>query len=172
MNGRSRPSGGPGLPIKAGHDDRVMPRTIYIDADACPMREEIYAVAKRYGLLTYVVANQWMGMPNDPAIRLEVVNDDFDAADDWIVDRVRPGDIVITDDIPLAKRVITQGARTLTNRGEERTASSIGEALAMRELMQYLRDVGEGTRHKPITQADRRAFKQALDRIIAAVPSA
>jgi uncharacterized protein YaiI (UPF0178 family) len=108
-----------------------------------------------------------MDMPNDPSIRLEVVNDGFDAADDWIVERVKPGDVVITDDIPLASRSLEKGALVLTNRGEIRDANSIGEALAMRELMQYMRSSGEVRGgNKPIDDQDRRLFQQQLEKLI------
>ncbi len=141
--------------------------TIYIDADACPVKNECYAVAKRFELMVYVVANQWMNMPNDPSIRLEVVDDDFDAADNWIVDQVSANDIVISDDIPLAARCIEKGALVLTNRGETRDENNIGEAMAMRELMQYMRDAGESkSGQKPMEDRDRKKFKQRLDLLI------
>jgi len=141
--------------------------TIYIDADACPVKDETYAVAARHGLLVRVVANQWMGMPNDPMIRLEVVDDGFDAADDWIVEAVQAGDIVISDDIPLAARCLERGASVLSNRGERRSESSIGEALAMRELMQYLREAGAASGgQQPMQDRDRRQFMQALEFLI------
>lgn len=143
--------------------------TIYIDADACPVKPEVYRVAKHYQLMVYVVANQWMSMPDDPMVRLEVVDDGFDAADDWIAERAQGGDIVITDDIPLAARCIKSTARVLTGRGEERTESSIGEALAMRELMQFIRDAGGGGGQKPMDDKDRRRFSQELDRIVNAI---
>ena len=140
---------------------------IYIDADACPVKDEVYKVAQRHGLMVWVVANQWMNMPNDPSIRLEVVDDGFDAADDWIAERAGASDIVITDDIPLASRCIKNNAKILTNRGQERDESSIGEALAMRELMQYMRDAGESKGgQKPMTDKDRRSFAMRLDQIV------
>ena len=139
---------------------------MYIDADACPVKNDVYAVAKRLNLIVYVVANQWMNMPNDPMIRLEVVDDGFDAADHWIVEQVRPHDVVVTDDILLAQRCIEKGAHVLTNRGVNRDASNIGEALAMRELMQYVRASGDTSgNQKPITEADRRHFRQELDKL-------
>ncbi len=146
-----------------------MPR-IYIDADACPVKNETYAVAKRFGLIVHVVANQWMKMPNDPLIRLEVVDDGFDAADHWIVAHVEPGDIVVSDDIPLASRCIEKKARVITNRGVLRDAGNIGEAIAMRGLMQYLRDSGDQKGgQKPLDDDDRRRFRQALDQLVHAV---
>ncbi len=142
---------------------------IYIDADACPVKEETYRIAGRYGALVYVVANSWMRMPDDPQIRLEVVGDGFDAADDWIAARAGAGDVVVTDDIPLAARCIEAGALVITTRGERRDASSIGDALAMRELMQYMRSAGEiGGGQKALDQRDRRHFRQELDKVLTA----
>jgi uncharacterized protein YaiI (UPF0178 family) len=139
---------------------------IYVDADACPMKSEAYAVARRLQLIVHVVANQWMNMPDDPMIRLEVVEDGFDAADDWIVEKAGPTDVVVTDDILLAGRCIAKGIRVITNRGVVRDANNIGEALAMRELMQYVRASGDTSgNQKPIDEADRRRFRQELDRL-------
>ncbi len=140
---------------------------IYVDADACPVKAEVYAVAKRLNLLVHVVANQWMTMPNDPMIRLEVVDDGFDAADHWIVEKATGTDVVVTDDILLAGRCIEKGARVITNRGVVRDAGNIGEALAMRGLMQYMRASGDMSGgQKPLDESDRRRFRQALDKLI------
>ena len=140
---------------------------IYIDADACPMRAEIYAVGKRTKRIVWVVSNQWMDMPNDPMIRLEVVDNGFDAADNWIAERAGSGDVVVSDDIPLAARCIEAGARVITNRGDYRDADNIGEALAMRELMQYAREAGDARGgHKPLDASDRRHFQQRLIQLI------
>jgi hypothetical protein len=142
---------------------------IYVDADACPVKQEVYAIAKRLNLVVYVVANQWMTMPNDPLIRLEVVDDGFDAADHWIVERASGTDVVVTDDILLAGRCIEKGARVITNRGVVRDAGNIGEALAMRELMQYMRAAGDTSgNQKAIDDADRRRFRQELDKALIA----
>jgi hypothetical protein len=144
--------------------------TIYIDADACPVKAETYRIAKRYSLLVMVIANQWINMPNDPMIRLEVVDDGFDAADNWIVEHAGAGDIVITDDIPLAGRCIAKATRVLTNRGDIRDEHSIGDALANRQLLQYLRGAGDirgGS--KPMQDEDRHYFMQQLDKLIHAV---
>lgn len=139
---------------------------IYVDADACPVKNEAYAIAKRLNLIVHVVANQWMKMPDDPMIRLEVVDDGFDAADHWIVDRAGSTDVVVTDDILLAERCIKKGARVLTNRGVVRDAGNIGEALAMRELMQYIRAAGDPSgNQRPLDETDRRRFRQELDRL-------
>jgi uncharacterized protein len=143
---------------------------IYIDADACPVKQETYKVAKRHALAVTVVANQWMDMPNDPSVRLEVVDDGFDAADDWIAERVGGGDIVISDDIPLAARCIAKGARVLTGRGGSYDEHSIGSALAQRGLMQYLREAGAVSGgQRPIQASDRALFMQELDRLVHAV---
>lgn len=140
---------------------------IYVDADACAVKNETYAVAKRMNLMVHVVANQWMTMPNDPMIRLEVVDDDFDAADDWIVEKVTGSDIVVTDDILLAERCIGKTASVITNRGVVRDAGNIGEAVAMRGLMQFVRASGDNSNNqKPIEVADRRRFCQELDKLV------
>ncbi len=117
----------------------------------------------------HVVANQWMNMPNDPMIRLEVVDDGFDAADHWIVEKAGGADVVVTDDILLAGRCIGKGARVITNRGVIRDAGNIGEALAMRELMQYVRASGDTSgNQKPVDEADRRRFRQEMDKLVQA----
>jgi hypothetical protein len=143
---------------------------LFIDADACAVKEEAYRVAKRHALITTVVANQWIGMPNDSSIRLEVVDDGFDAADNWIVAHAGPGDIIITEDIPLAARCIAAGARVLTGRGTVYDEQSIGSAVAQRGLMQYLREAGAVSGgHKPMQAKDRALFMQELDRLIQSV---
>ena len=146
-----------------------MPRII-IDADACPVKDETYRTAKRYGMLVIVVANTWLRMPDEPMVRLEVVSGDFDAADNWIADHVARGDIVISEDILLAARCIPKGALVLTGRGTVYDGNSIGAAVAQRELMRYLRDAGEiGGGHKPYAEQDRTRYRQQLDRLIQAV---
>ncbi len=143
---------------------------VFIDADACPVKDETYRVAKRYALAVTVVANQWINMPNDPTIRLTVVDDGFDAADNWIAERVGAGDIVVSDDIPLSARCLAKGARVITGRGEVRDKDSIGDALAQRELMQYLRGAGDVRGGpKPMQAQDRNRFMQELDRLVHAV---
>jgi uncharacterized protein YaiI (UPF0178 family) len=143
--------------------------TIFIDADACPVKAETYRVAKRYQVRVWVVANQWMDMPDDPEIRLEVVDDGFDAADAWIVARVDRSGIVVSDDIPLAARCLERGARVITGRGELRDERNIGEALAMRELLQYARAAGDAHGgQKAMGEQDRKRFLQALDRLVQA----
>jgi uncharacterized protein YaiI (UPF0178 family) len=140
---------------------------IYVDADACPVKNETYAIAKRLNVIVHVVANQWMNMPDDPMIRLEVVDDGFDAADHWIVEKVGRSDVVVTDDILLAGRCIAKGARVITNRGVVRDSDNIGEALAMRELMQYVRAAGDTSgNQKPLDEGDRRRFRHELDKVV------
>jgi uncharacterized protein len=140
---------------------------IYIDADACPVKAEIYRVAERYGLKVYVVSNSYLGVPRDPRVELVVVSDGFDAADDWIAERAGPGDIVVTGDIPLADRSLKAGAAVIGNSGVPFTTSSIGMAMASRELMSTLRAIGETTGGpKPMSQRDRSRFLSALDETV------
>ena len=143
---------------------------IYVDADACPVKPEVFRVAERYGLEVTLVANSWMRVPNEPWITLEVVDDGFDAADDWIVDHVDPDDIVITADVPLAGRCLDKGARVIGTTGKPFTPENIGSALAMRDLMADLRGAGEITGGPPpMTRKDRSQFLQQLDQTIQAV---
>jgi len=143
---------------------------IYIDADACPVKEETYKVAHRYSVDVCVVANSWMRTPHNERVTLEVVPGDFDAADDWIADHAGPGDIVITGDIPLAARCIESGARVLGTRGEEFTEAGIGDALAMRALKDHLRQTGEITGGPPpMDKKFRSRFLAKLDEIINAI---
>ncbi len=140
---------------------------LFIDADACPVKEEVYRVAERYGFHTFVVANSRLNVPRNPKVELKVVSGRFDAADDWIVDEVTPEDITITADIPLAARVLAKGARALDPKGRIFSPDSIGDALAAREFSAFLRDMGElGGGPPPFTPRDRSAFLQALDQVI------
>jgi uncharacterized protein len=140
---------------------------IYVDADACPVKTEIYRVAERYQLKVFVVANAYMNVPRDPRIELVVVADSFDAADNWIAERVGPGDIVVTADIPLADRSLKAGAFAIGNTGVPFTSASIGMAMANRELLSNLRAMGEVTGGpKPMAQRDRSRFLSALDKAI------
>jgi len=143
---------------------------IYVDADACPVKDEVFRVAKRHGLGVHVVANGRLNLPRDPLFRLVVVSGRFDAADDWIVEQVDGESIAITADIPLADRCLKKGARVLDPRGKPFTADSIGDALASRELSAFLRDMGElGGGPKPYTPADRSRFLGALENQIQAL---
>jgi uncharacterized protein YaiI (UPF0178 family) len=140
---------------------------IYVDADACPVKSEIYRVAERYDLKVYVVSNSYIGVPRGPRVELVVVSDSFDAADDWIVERAGSDDIVITSDIPLADRSLKRGAAVIGNNGVPFTPSSIGMAMASRELMSNLRAMGEITGGpKPMAPRDRSRFLAALDEAI------
>ena len=141
--------------------------TLFVDGDACPVKEETYRVARRYGAHVKVVADSWMRVPEDNGIELIVVKGDFDAADDWIVERVSEGDIVVTGDIPLADRCLKLGARVLGLRGREFTEDSIGEAMAGRELSSELRDLGIQTGGPgPFDKRDRSQFLQKLDAML------
>lgn len=143
------------------------PVEIYVDADACPVKAEIYRVAERHGLKVYVVSNSYLTIPKDPRIERVVVGDKFDAADDWIAERVGPGDIVVTADIPLASRCVGAGAVCIAPNGRPFTEASVGMALATRNLMQDLRAAGEITGGpKPFSPRDRSSFLSALDQAI------
>lgn len=140
---------------------------IYVDADACPVKEEVYRVAGRYGLHVYVVANSFMTLPREPWIERVIVSDGFDAADDWIAERAAPGAIVVTADVPLASRCVKAGASVLSPTGKAFTDASVGMALATRNLMQDLREAGAITGGpKPFSAKDRSAFLGALDRAV------
>lgn len=140
---------------------------VYIDADACPVKDEVYKVALRYGLKTWVVANAFITVPQSPKIERVIVEAGPDVADDWIAERVGPGDVVVTNDIPLADRVLKAGGAALSPTGKPFTADSIGAAVAQRALMEHLRSTGEITSGpRPFSRADRSTFLQALDRII------
>lgn len=138
---------------------------IYIDADGSPVKDEVYKVAQRYGLQVTLVANKWMHTPAHPWLRLEVVGDGFDEADDWIVEHCGPEDIVIAIDIPLADRCLKKGARVLGHKGKPFTVESIGGALVGREISSNLRDAGIMTGGPaPFGAQDRSRFLQALDK--------
>jgi uncharacterized protein YaiI (UPF0178 family) len=140
---------------------------LFIDADACPVKEEAYRVAARYGLKVFVVSNSRMNVPRNPLIELQVVSGRFDAADDWIVEEATPQDIAITSDIPLAARVLAKGARALDPKGRVFSPDSIGDALASREISAFLRDMGEmGGGPAPFSSRDRSRFLQSLDTVI------
>ena len=140
---------------------------VYVDADACPVKAEIYRVAERYQLKVFVVSNSYMNVPRNPRIELVVVADSFDAADNWIAERAGPGDIVVTADIPLADRSLKAGAMAIGNTGVPFTPSSIGMAMASRELLSNLRAMGEVTGGpKPMSPRDRSRFLSALDEAI------
>lgn len=143
---------------------------IYVDADACPVKEETYRVAARYELTVYVVSNTWMQTPERGRVELVEVGDGLDAADDWIAEHAGAGDIVITADIPLAARCLPRGARVLDGKGREFSADSIGSALAQRELLSELREMGTITGGPaPFEAKDRSRFLGRLDHIVQAL---
>ncbi|MBI5895971.1 MAG: YaiI/YqxD family protein [Desulfobacterales bacterium] len=143
---------------------------IFVDADACPVKQEVYRVASRHLLEVTLVANAWMRVPREPLIKLEVVKDGFDAADDWIVEQVQAGDIVVTADIPLASRCIHKGARAIGPTGKPFTEDNIGRSVAGRDLMSELRSLGEITGGPPpLTKRDRSRFLEQLDNLIQSI---
>ncbi len=140
--------------------------TIYLDADACPVKEQVYRVAARYGVPLVVVANAPLRIPTQAGLiaRLEVVGGAPDAADDLIAERATSRDLVLTADIPLAARVIANGARCLDFRGGEFNPNRIGDALASREISAYMRSMGlETSGPPPFSQKDRARFASTLD---------
>lgn len=146
---------------------------IYVDADACPVKQEVFRVARRYRLGVTLVAHSWMRIPNHPDVTLQVVEQGFDAADDWIVEHIEPDDIVVTADIPLAARCLEKGARVLGMSGRPFTPSNIGEILATRNLLSELRGAGvESGGPPPFDPRDRSRFLQALDQAAQAARSA
>ena len=141
--------------------------TIYIDADACPVKDEVYKVAARYGLKTFVVSNAFIQIPKSPLIERTIVDAGPDVADDWIAEHAADGDVVVTNDIPLAGRVLERGAAAIAPNGRPFTRDSIGSALAQRAIMEHIRSTGEITGGpKPFAAADRSKFLQALDEAI------
>ncbi len=142
---------------------------IFVDADGCPVKKEVYRVARRYGLNVTLVANSWVETPKADWVKLVTVDHGFDAADDWIVEHVTSGDIVISADIPLAARCLEKDARVLGPTGRVFTDDSIGEALASRELLSQLRELGTMTGGPaPFDRRDRSRFLQRLDETIQA----
>jgi uncharacterized protein YaiI (UPF0178 family) len=143
---------------------------IYVDGDACPVREEIYRVATRLRLNVLVVSN---GSPIRPPgtsnVRMVLVGDSADAADDWIAERIGVTDVCVTSDIPLASRCLKKGARVVSPTGKEWTQANIGNALAGRDVARHLRELGKITRGPaPLTKQDRSRFLSALDAAVQA----
>lgn len=140
---------------------------IYVDADACPVRAEVFRVAERYGLVVHVVTCGNVRVRLDPRIRLALVEAGADAADDWIAERIGPGDLCITADVELASRCLKRGAPALGPSGRPFTADNIGAAMAARDLSRHLRELGEGGGGpKPLSQQDRSRFLSALDGLV------
>ncbi len=143
---------------------------IYVDADACPVKDEVVRVAERHGLPVHIVSNSGMRPSGHPLVRQVVVAQGPDAADDWIAEHVMDDDICITADIPLASRCLEKGARALRPDGKLFTKESIGMALAMRDLMQQLREAGDVKGTNPaFTREDRSRFLRELETTIQAV---
>ncbi|MEL7489610.1 MAG: YaiI/YqxD family protein [Pseudomonadota bacterium] len=143
--------------------------TLYADADACPVKDETVKVADRHKLTVFFVSNAYMRLPAGYDVRRQIVNDGFDAADDWIAKAAGPGDIVITSDIPLADRCLKAGAAVLGPAGKPFTPDGIGMALAMRELSRDLREMGEISGGGPaFSKKDRSQFLQALEEAVRA----
>jgi uncharacterized protein YaiI (UPF0178 family) len=139
---------------------------IYVDADACPVREEVYRVAGRLGVGVFVVSNgsRPIRPPGLPFVEMVMVGEAMDAADDWIAERIEAGDICVTADIPLAARCLEKGARVVPPNGKPFTSANIGNALAGREISRHLRELGTGGKGPaPFSKADRSRFLSALD---------
>ncbi|MGR3622004.1 YaiI/YqxD family protein [Pseudophaeobacter sp.] len=148
---------------------------LYIDADACPVKEEAERVATRHKLKMYVVSNGGLRPSRNPLVENVIVDQGADVADMWIAERCGPGDVVVTGDIPLAAKCIEAGAQVLRHNGERFTQANIGQQLAMRDLMADLRaanPLGAGGSGKGFTKADRSRFLDALEREIRAAKSA
>jgi uncharacterized protein YaiI (UPF0178 family) len=143
---------------------------LYVDADACPVKDETVRVAQRHGIEVHFVSNAWMRLPDGPLTRRVVVPESPDAADNWIAERAGPRDIVVTSDIPLAARCLKAGARVIGNTGKPFTEASIGMALAMRDLSRHLRETGESKGYNAsFKRADRSRFLQALEEAVQAI---
>jgi uncharacterized protein len=143
---------------------------IFVDGDACPVKDEVYRVARRYAIQVFVVSNALLHVPPDDLVEGVVVRGGFDAVDDWIAEHIGAGDVAITADIPLAERCLRRGARVLGPKGQAFTEDAIGEALATRALLDMLRQSGVGIGGPaPFAKADRSRFLAKLDETIHAV---
>jgi uncharacterized protein len=145
---------------------------IYVDADASPVREEAVRVARRYKLRVYLVSNKVMKAPQYRFLKAIVVDEDMDAADDWIVDHVTESDVVVSGDIPLIARCVRKGCRVLDPRGRVFTEESLEEVVSRRDIMTFLRDTGNTdtvSRGPAYTKQDRSRFLQRLDDLIQAI---
>lgn len=143
---------------------------VYVDADACPVKDEVLRVAERHALRVFMVSNSWMRLPVHPLIERVVVPDGPDVADNWIAERAGKGDVVITSDIPLAHRCFKAGARVIRHDGKILDDNAIGMAVAMRNLMQDLREANQTqTYNAGFTKADRSKFLQALETALQAI---
>lgn len=143
---------------------------IYVDADACPVKEEVLRVASRHKLAVFMVGNTWMRMAEEPLVKRVVVSQGADAADDWIAERIGEDDIAVTADIPLAARCLDKGAWAIGPAGKPFTEANIGDAVATRELMAHLRNIGEVKGNNPsFSKQDRSRFLGALEETIQAI---
>ena len=143
---------------------------IYVDADACPVKEEVLRVATRHAIPVHFVSNSWMRLPDSPLVHRVVVTQGPDVADDWIAKRAGPSDIAITADIPLASRCLKAGAKVVGPTGKPFDEASIGMALAMRDLQSHLRETGESRGFNPaFTPKDRSRFLGTLENIVQAL---
>jgi uncharacterized protein YaiI (UPF0178 family) len=143
---------------------------VFVDADACPVKQEVLRVAGRYGLAVTLVAGSWMRVPASDRLRLEVVGGGMNAADDWIVERVEADDLVITADIPLAARCLERGAAVLRPTGQPLTLATIGPVLATRDLLDHVRGCGGVTSGPPpFSRRDRSRFLEQLDQAVQAI---
>jgi hypothetical protein len=151
-------------------DSKLMMFRILVDADAVPVKQEVFRVALRYGINVVMVANSPINIQQEDWLETVVVSGWFDAADDWIVEQVQKNDIVVTGDIPLAARCLKKAARVLDYRGRILTENSIGNLLATRDLMAHLRDIGVNTGGpKVFGKRDRSRFLQSLDTVIQSI---
>lgn len=151
--------------IEWGEESKVL--EIFVDGDGCPVKDETYVVATRYGVPVALVANSRLSVPEGFGVELVVVDQGPDAADDWIVENLRPGDVVVTADIPLAARCLEAGARVLGTHGQSFDEDSIGGLLATRDLKAYLREAGIASGGPaPISQKDRSRFLSKLDELV------
>ena len=140
---------------------------IFIDADACPVKKEIFAVARKHHLKVFVVTNSWLRLPQEEIIELVVVGNKMDEADNWIAEQITEGDIAITSDVPLAARCLEKDASVLDSKGHIFTKESIGSSLATRNLMTYLREMGDYTPGQaPYDKRDRSKFLQYFNQLI------
>ncbi len=144
-----------------------MDGTVYVDADACPVKEEVIRVASRHGRPVVLVSNQWLRLRSHPLVRLELVPEGPDAADDWIAAHIGPRDVAITADIPLAARCLEQQAQVIAPDGRVFDTNSIGMALSMRDLNSHLRDMGEISGYNAgFSKKDRERFLNTLEHIL------
>ncbi len=141
--------------------------SIFVDGDACPVKEETYVVAARYSVPVRLVANSYLYVPEGMGVEMVVVDQGPDAADDWIAERVGPGDVVVTGDLPLASRCLEAGARVLGTTGRRFEDESIGDLLATRALKEHLRGAGiETGGPPPLSNKDRSRFASKLDELV------